>query len=348
MTRSDMNRTRVVRAWLDEGSTDLSPRVLHGILREFPGMDQDGPPWSPPRLHVTSFAAGAAVTAVGAVAVLVGAGLIGGTPPGGAAASAAPSARTESTASPGPVPPPDPIDRSYRDVGLTGLPPLSAIPSDPKRTDLVEYFWQAGRSDGPPYQGAAFLYADGRLIWNEYYGGVPPASTTGWLEQRVTAEGIALVRGLAVEQPGTEVRRLDTPGLASRLPAGAWADSTVRPYVPRRFGVCLRDQGPPADPSTTLAEKLDMLPLPIRVLLEDRAPVPIHDDVYGEGSDCLEVSTADARRLDAALREAGFNQDLARNRWFLEYNLDAPGPGWLGVWFEPVLPDGTITCSGCG
>jgi hypothetical protein len=30
--------------------------------------------------------------------------------------------------------------------------------------------------------------------------------------------------------------------------------------------------------------------------------------------------------------------------------LDLPEAGtwWLEVWFEPILPDGTITCSSCG
>jgi hypothetical protein len=58
------------------------------------------------------------------------------------------------------------------------------------------------------------------------------------------------------------------------------------------------------------------------------------------------MDDADARRLDAVLRAAGFEQDG------LMYHtvLDRPEAGtwWLNVWYEPILPDGTITCSNCG
>ena len=36
MNRSEAERARAIRAWLDEGSTELSPRVLDGVLRELP------------------------------------------------------------------------------------------------------------------------------------------------------------------------------------------------------------------------------------------------------------------------------------------------------------------------
>ena len=68
--------------------------------------------------------------------------------------------------------------------------------------------------------------------------------------------------------------------------------------------------------------------------------------------DCLGMTTAEARLLDAALSDAGLEQDEWRNKYLLEYHvvLDSAAPdAWrLGVWFEPILPDGTIGCTSCG
>jgi hypothetical protein len=95
---------------------------------------------------------------------------------------------------------------------------------------------------------------------------------------------------------------------------------------------------------------LDSLPPAAADLLRERSPVPA--TAYDGTLNCLGLDLADARRLDAALREAGFEQDEWRNRYILQYYLmlDRPegGPWNLEVWFEPILPDGTITCSSCG
>jgi hypothetical protein len=90
-------------------------------------------------------------------------------------------------------------------------------------------------------------------------------------------------------------------------------------------------------------------------LLRDRPFV--RSDAYGGDSsggvsDCLGLDVADARRLEAALRAAGYEQDELRNRYLLQdyavLDLPEAGTWWLEVWFEPILPDGTITCSSCG
>jgi hypothetical protein len=208
---------------------------------------------------------------------------------------------------------------------------------------------------GPPYRGAIFIYADGRLIWNEYYGGIFQRST-GWLEQRLTVDGIQLVRALATRGPdlpdGTSARRLDPVQLPDRLPASAWVDDTVRPYVPSGFAACLFvDDDHNGAPRATLSEKLALLPPDIAALVRDATPVP-SEDGYGPDAQCLGLDTESARELDAALRPSGFEQDGFRNRYLLEYHRDADGPGpgttVISIWFEPILPDGTITCSSCG
>lgn len=337
MNRSEADRVRAVRGWLEEGSTELSARVRDGVLREFPGTTQDRPFWSSRWPRMNTFATVSAV-AVGLVVVVVGARLLGGASPGGGG----PAMPSPDAPSPTPY-----VDRSYRDVGFIGLPPLGATPSSPRTTVLVESFWVPAEGGGLPYRGGVFLYADGRLIWNEYFDG----RSTGWLEQRLTSEGIDLVRGLAFG--GGVSRRLYPALLPTELPANAWADARVRPYVPSGFAACLfvsDPEHPFTIPSIPLSEALPMLPMDARDLLHDREPVPT--DTPNDPFDCRGMNVVDARRLDAVLRRAGLDQDEWRNGSLLEYHIDLDGDGpetwWLNVWFEPFLPDGSITCSSCG
>lgn len=341
MNHSEQERTGVVRAWLEEGSSELSPRVRDAVLREFPRRRQDGAfvPWRMPIAAYATVAAAAAALVV--VFLLASPRLLPGIMPGGVAP-------TESPPTAAPTPTPEAIDRSYRDVGYIGLPPPGAVPTDPERTDLVEIPWCTVDDPCPPYRGAVFVYADGRMIWNEYFGG----RSTGWLEQRLTVEGIELVRALAIEQAHDGgVREGPEPEqFPDLLPARAWADQTVRPYVPNGFAACLfaGDGSGRDDAEATLTGKLAMLPPDVAVLLRDAAPVP-SQEVYPH---CLGLDTDASRELDAALRRSGFEQDPGRNRYLLEYHLDADGAGpgtmIISIWFEPILPDGTIPCSSCG
>jgi hypothetical protein len=232
-------------------------------------------------------------------------------------------------------------------VGFIGLAPLGATPSNPTETELIETFWRPG----PPYKGAAFLYADGRLIWSEYF---TPASSgsTGWLEQSLTDEGIELVRALALDTLFGGHRVLKPEELPGLLPDGAWVDQSVRPYVPSGYAACLfvtEQVNPFTESGMTHQEMLAALPRAAGDLLRDRPFV--RSDAYGGDSSggvsgCLGLDVADARRLDAALRAAEFEQDA----WIYHKVLDRPEAGtwWLNVFFEPILPDGTITCSSCG
>jgi hypothetical protein len=346
MNRSEEERTRIIRTWLDEGGSELSPRVHDAVLREFPTRRQDGA--SAWRMPITAYATVAVATAAVVVLVLASLRLLPGTMSGGSGPTATPSPTVA------PTPTPGPIDRSYRDVGHIGLPPSGAIPSDPGRTELLEMYLHPG---GPPYKGAIFLYADGRLVWNEYYGAGALSRSTGWLEQRLTSDGIELVRALATRGPdmpgGGSPMRLDPVLLPDQLPASAWADATIRPYVPSGYAACLileNWEDPFQESTVSLSEKLAMLPTAAADLLRDREEVL--SDSYDASSDCVGMTTAEARLLDEALSNAGLEQDDGRNGSLLEYHvvLDRAAPdAWrLGVWFEPILPDGTITCSSCG
>ncbi|MGH2462498.1 MAG: hypothetical protein ACRDFZ_02585 [Candidatus Limnocylindria bacterium] len=340
MTRSELDRTRSVRAWLADGSTELSPRVFENVLREIPAMSQDRPHWAAHRLGMSTMVVGA-VAVVTLVVVLMSAGLFGDVTPGGPVATPVASPEAPSPTQP-------PIDYAYRDVGFIGLPPLGVTPSDPTTTELVENFFYPGPA---PYKGQSFLYADGRLVWNEYFDS--QQRSTGWLQQTLTEDGIELVRALATGTAGETLRRLDPAELPKRLPVHAWVEQAVRPYVPSGFAACLfvtEQVNPFTESSMTLPEKLAALPLAAADILRDRPFA--HSRAYGPDPECLGMSVADARRLDAALRTAGLEQDAWRNQFLLEYHLvlDRPEAGiwWLSVWFEPILPDGTITCSSCG
>ncbi len=343
MIRSEQERTRIVRAWLGEGSSELSQQVLDGVLYEFPTTPQDRPfgaRWSP---RLSTYAKLAVVTAAVVVAFIAGTRVAPDAGLGGPGSAVSPSPSVI------PSPTQSPIGDSIPDVGFIGLPPPGAAPSTPESGELVISFVYSRQL---PFTGMARLYADGRLIWFRYGTGNEPYGSSGYLEQRLTPEGVELVQVLAGE-PVNGYRRLDPRTLPDLLPAKAWADITVRPYVPFGFAACLvleNSEDPFQESSITLPEKLAILPAAAADLLRGRAEVP--SDGYGATFDCLGMTTAEARLLDAALRDAELEQDEGRNSSLLEYHvvLDsaAPDASRLGVWFEPILPDGTIGCTSCG
>jgi hypothetical protein len=83
-------------------------------------------------------------------------------------------------------------------VGFVGLPPEGATPSAPESGELVASLWSHIRLDPVWGTGELFLYADGRVIWTRRdgrsLGEGANEHSTGFLEQRLTPEGIELVR----------------------------------------------------------------------------------------------------------------------------------------------------------
>jgi RNA polymerase sigma-70 factor, ECF subfamily len=71
--------------------------------------------------------------------------------------------------------------------GAMELPPEGATPSTPASGELVVSMWSRGRTG---WDGWLYVYADGRLIWQRR----GPLPATGWLEQRLTPEGVELVQ----------------------------------------------------------------------------------------------------------------------------------------------------------
>ena len=237
-------------------------------------------------------------------------------------------------------------------VGFIGLPPVGAVPSSPERGVLVdEWPLFAGTL---PWRGGAQLYEDGRLIWYLFHGGTAPPyvhESTGYLEQRLSPEGVDLVR----TNPDDNSR--DPWQLENWLPDTAWADRAVKAYVPMRYGACVKHYDPSGSGSNwgvrgsppRLDDLLAALPESVAELLRGKPLVPPLDDA----EDCLAVTVAEARVLDRALKGAGVSASTGeawRNRYVLHYDVPSPSTaGWqVHLRFEPVYPDGSVGCSECG
>ena len=167
------------------------------------------------------------------------------------------------------------------------------------------------------------------------------------MEQRLSPEGVELVRTHENPLEKNPLR------LHEWLPPSAWDDQQFRAYVPFGYAACMDVAGPSA---TALSDQpieqlLALLPAPAADLLRGRQTVPQSLDISIWGSDkCLALTTEDARLLDSALRDAGVEQNEQDNARLLAYYVDYPGQdgAQLGVFFEPVFPDGLVVCSDCG
>lgn len=154
------------------------------------------------------------------------------------------------------------------DKGIVGLPPVGATPSTPERGVLEMYYWVSGFET----RSRSWVYADGRLI--RLGGRANGRGRRGFIEQRLTREGVELLRseivsaggfGHAQPPPGSDsladgwppiqVRKgdrlvplrwaSDLKHLEARLtdpeswlPSSAWKQRKFRAYVPSRFDVC--------------------------------------------------------------------------------------------------------------
>jgi hypothetical protein len=198
--------------------------------------------------------------------------------------------------------------RDPSSVGF-GLPPEGATPSKPLRGELV--MKDSGSDLGSWY--AVNLYADGRLIWSRQ---ISPGVVSRWIEQRLTPEGVELLRSGAVPLGG----EFENPG--EQLPVSAWEDPTLRPFVPWRYHACQSDYPP------SLA--LDFLPAEAKDVLRRS---PWTDAV--RGGPCREVTLEDARVLVEILSNAGFEL-IGDQR---DEQLAAPGgPGGFSMLTDPNGP----------
>jgi hypothetical protein len=259
------------------------------------------------------------------------------------------------------------------DRGFIGVPPIGAAPSTPAKGELIVSY-----GGGPPEYTRVWVYADGRLITLRYGTHEHGASrgTTGFLEQRLTAEGVERIRSATAAGTGSaeekaprgsaritigyiDARRddrlvrmawLSDPRLPSRLrnpaswlPPTAWKRREVIAYVPSEYAVCWGGWAR----RVTAKEAFALLPGGVQTLLGKQPSVP---NLLGGSVACAKVSTQEARALktmlDAALglppdRKLGFR---------LNYQIRVRGAERprAHVEFEPMLPNGEFTCSSCG
>jgi hypothetical protein len=218
-----------------------------------------------------------------------------------------------------------------------GLPPEGARPSGPESSGLV-----AG--DVVFHAGWVYVFEDGRVISSS-----GPTMPTGTIEQRLTPEGVELVRSGVIqasdficleEGQGPLWRRFSGCAQVQRheIPPSAWDDSTLRPYVPYRYAIGLSD------------EPLRWYPVEMQDLL--RGKEVMFDVAWmDQRVERFVVTTEEARAVDAILADAGFVIDLPgvtpgiHQRWI----ADSSDPeGMTLVTFDPILPDGTIGTTGGG
>jgi hypothetical protein len=199
----------------------------------------------------------------------------------------------------------------------------------------------------------------------------------GFVEQRLTREGVKLLRseivsagGFGDAQPppdsdplgvngaiievreGDQLVRLrwasDLERLEARLtdlswlPASAWKQRTITAYVPSRFKVCavvISNDGGGHVQEMSPARIVALLPEAAQNVLRDR-----NWDAGGAGSGCFAVTTNEARPLANALDDA-----VPAKEGRLSYRFNAPGPR-RQVWitFNPYLPHGKTHCLQCG
>jgi hypothetical protein len=122
---------------------------------------------------------------------------------------------------------------------VAGLPPNGSQPSRPPTGACLI-------SSPVSVPVTYYVYSDGRIIWQKWTGTGAPriipkgatAVSTVFVEQQLTPRGARLLRS-----------QIKATGRFQpvRLPTSAWADRTIRPFIPSRYMIT-HDHGGP-DPS---------------------------------------------------------------------------------------------------
>ena len=301
------------------------------------------------------------------------------------------------------------------DKGFVGLPPVGATPSTPEDGELVLH-WMVRSVTIGGLQSRAWVYADGRIVWSRHDGPLPEGaneSTSGYLEQRLTPDGVELLRSQLVASGlfdrsrklfvpveyarlstwgGVEVHDGDEPvrlewmdrrvtppdwgesGAAatpeqlsallaidpllaiepSVLPATAWADRSIRAYVPSHYAACLSAWTPKADRTPTdESSLLSLLPSRAEDLLRAKSRTMSLNEQGDFVSDsfCSKLTTDEASELAETLSG---HLGPGLTKWGLTYRLAEPVIEDLAEDFapslsiEPYLPHGQTQGLGGG
>jgi hypothetical protein len=141
--------------------------------------------------------------------------------------------RTQPAVTPSPAPDLEPVPESYQPdpslsrVNVVDLPPEGASPSSPEDGELVLAVDGRGIAAGRALTHM-YLYADGRLIW--WREGDLPASADehAILEQRLTPEGVELLRSEMISSGLFDRGLIFMGGEADPDPLPFWGSMAVR------------------------------------------------------------------------------------------------------------------------
>jgi hypothetical protein len=200
------------------------------------------------------------------------------------------------------------------------IPPEGVALSSPAVSELIAHYSKFRT-------GFVLVYADGRVILFPW-GGSSVYERGRVYERRITREGVDLVRSGAVE-----LSAFLGDASQAELPVGIWADPEVKLYAPPKYAICFSrsdgDHQRDVDPS----QVVDLLPGPAQALL--RAKVPRSYEALGNPpTECLEVTTEEARALDEILSDADV--------WLIEpgtWRVPLEGGGHVAIDFLPLFPD---------
>jgi hypothetical protein len=283
--------------------------------------------------------------------------------------------------------------RAFVDNGIVGLPPVGATPSTPENGVLEMFYWVRGPRAHDSARSSNWVYADGRLIrlGARRDNGRPLREafnrwSIGFVEQRLTREGVKLLRseivsaggfGNAQPPPGSnslhaglliqvrkgdrlvrlkwasDLKRLEArlTDLESWLPASAWKQRNVRAYVPSRFEVCavlsVSDNPGWHLQQMRPARIVTLLPTTAQNALRGRAWSTSRPGPSGRRG--VWGGCFDVTTNEARSLATALDAAAPAKKGRLHYTFNAPGPSrHVEIGFSPYLPHGETTCLRCG
>jgi hypothetical protein len=244
-------------------------------------------------------------------------------------------------------------------VGFIGLPPEGAVTSTPERGELVLAFWTSPTR--------MWVYADGRVIWmkhaNRNFGA--NERSTGYLEQRLTPEGVELMRSEVISTglfdqdiehrirvAGDDVGGVIEVRNGERLVRIEYSPGGITGLQPEQDAALVTLHGRLADPASWLPasawedpEIRAYVPAAFALCFDwgrdrigtdqllDLLPGPAGDLLRTKhltsefGVHCYEVTTEEARALADVFDEAGYrDSDPNIDPYVLAYSVSAPDP----------------------
>jgi hypothetical protein len=268
--------------------------------------------------------------------------------------------------------PASPASPATERVGFIGLPPEDANPSTPPSGELL----LSHNGYEPPHNGVRddlYVYADGTMIWQKWSFtntpvGVPERADqfgSGYLEQRLTAAGVRLLRSRFLStglferdlqlrsrsfHPGLTmaVRRGDRMVVFSASHIPSWRSDVIK-ETPAQARAIVRLNALLSDPAAWLPTKAwadreiqAYVASRYTATFDRRQPSPLEfpppaDELLFD--DCNVLTVEEVRSISNALEDAGItpSPNVEELAYEIYENGDTTHPAYLH--FHPVLPD---------